>query len=150
MRQQENETKQGTKMKKLIVLLLLFPVIAFSQSISQTIFAVADTIGSITIPDTVEMRIGDGPCKILTSAINDTAYVTVDDKIAETTQVFMIARESYYTAGPLQFRIYATGTDTITSKVTPTLGFQGAFTLFIRPDTVGTNTLYGTSTLEGN
>jgi len=137
-------------MKKLIILLLLFPVIGFSQSISQTIFATTDTIGSIAIPDTVEMRIGDGPWKILTSCINDTAYVTVDDKLAETTQVFMLARESYWTAGPLQFRIYATGTDTITSKFTPTLGFQGALTLFIRPDTVGTNTLYGTSTLEGN
>jgi len=138
-------------MKQLIILLLLVPVFVFGQiGFIKTPFAVADTIGSIAVDDSVYMRFGDGPWQLLTECQNDTAFVTVDDKLAEATQVFMIARESFYTYGPLQFEIRATGTDTITSGKIQTLGNQGAFTLFIRPDTVGTNTFYGNSTIEGN
>lgn len=136
---------------RLLFLLLFIPGIVFSQiGINQTPFAVADTIGSIAVDDSVYMRFGDGPWQLLTECQNDTAFVTVDDKLAETTQVFMIARESFYTYGPLQFEIRATGTDTITSGKVQTMGLNGALTLFLRPDTVGTNTFYGTSTIEGN
>ena len=136
-----------------ILLFILFPLFVYGQAgFRETPFAAADTIGSITIPDSVYMQLNDGPWKLLTSAINDTAYVTVDDKVAETTQVFMLARESYWTgASSLRFQIRATGTDTITSSyVRLPSNANGAVTLFLRPDTVGNDTYYGTSTVEGN
>jgi len=136
-----------------LILLLFIPVLAFGQvGITATsIFAAADTIGSITVPDSVEMKIGDGPWKLLTDCVNDTAYVTVDDKVGEVTQQFRLAGESWWTYGnSLKFRVFATGVDTVTSKNIGIGGLQGALTLFLRPDTSGTNTTYQKSTLEGN
>ena len=138
---------------KYFMLFLLLPVIAFSQvGLNTGIFeSVAnDTIASITVPDSVYVRIPSGPWKLLTSSMNDTAWVTVDDKLAETTLVFSLANESYWTYAPsLQFQIRATGTDTITSRTISTAGLDGALTLFIKPDTSGTNTDYSKSWITG-
>lgn len=141
-------------MKYLYVLLvLLFASSLYSQvGITQTLgFTSSDTIGVTTTPDSVEMRIGDGVWKLLTQSVDDTAYVTSDDKAAGTTKTFILANEDYWTAGnSLQFRIYNTTVDTITSNRIGVSGLQGALTLFIRPVVSGSNTVYTKSTLEGN
>jgi len=135
---------------KILIFLLLLPVLCFSQTLYQGgIFAAADTIGSITVPDSIEMQFYDGPWKLLTKCVNDTSYVTVDDKVGEVTKIYYLAGESYWTySNSFRFRIYATGVDTITSNYVFHSG-DGAYTLFIKPDTVGTNTLYGKSWIEG-
>jgi hypothetical protein len=138
-------------MKKLLFLLILAPVLCFSQSYyKQPIFFSADTIGSITSSDTVEVRFHNGPWKLLTSSVNDTALITGDDKIAEGTVIFNMASETWWTyTSQMQIRIYSTGVDTVTSYPVLTSGLNGAVTLFIIPDTSGTNTRYYNSFIEG-
>ena len=139
-------------MKRILFLLLFLPLFVYGQAgIVQTLFVATDTVGTITAPDTVEVKLGDGPWKILSESVNDTAYVTVDDKVGEVVQVFNLAAEDWWTyANNLQVRVYSTGTDTITSKNVGIGGLRGAITLFLRPDTSGTNTTYTKSTVEGN
>jgi hypothetical protein len=135
------------------LMLLLLPIVGFSQvGLNTGLFTnvANDTIASISVPDSVYVRLPGGPWKLLTSAQNDTAWVTVDDKSAENTIVFTLANESYWTYAPsLRFQIRATGTDTITSRTISTAGLNGAFTLFIVPDTSGTNTDYSKSYITG-
>lgn len=138
---------------KTLIFILLFPIVLFGQvGIMQNLgFTAADSIESITVPDSVEMRIGDGPWKLLTSCVNDTAYVTADDKAAGTTKQFRLAGESYWTYGnSLRFRVYATGVDTVTSKWIGVGSLRGALTLFLRPAASATATTYIKSTVEGN
>jgi hypothetical protein len=83
--------------------------------------------------------------------VNDTAYVTGDDKSGGVTKQFRLAGESWWTYGAsLQFRVYNTTVDTITSNRIGVAGLNGALTLFIRPVVSGSNTIYTKSTLEGN
>lgn len=138
-------------MKKLIFILLCLPAFVFGQSMKETLFTATDTVGVITTPDSVYIQFYDSPWYLLTSCTDDTAFITADDKVGEETKVFMLARESYWTqSSSMRFQIRNTGVDTITSAYIFTSELQGAFTLFIKPDTVGTNTLYGGSFIEGN
>ena len=136
-----------------ILFFLLIPAFLLAQvGVTETnLFSSADTVGSITTADSVEVRLGDGPWKLLTQSINDTAYVTVDDKIGEVTKVFILADEDYWTyTNNIKFRVINTGVDTITSNSVQIGGLRGAVTLFIRPDITGTNTKYHKSSLEGD
>ena len=116
----------------------------------------ADTIPSITTPDSVEIQMGyGGPWKLLSSVITDTAIVTKDDKDAETAVVFNLGNESYWgNVGNVRFRIFnsnkTAGIDTITSYWMNILDLRGSLTLIIEPDTIGTNTHYNKSILRGN
>jgi len=138
---------------KYLMLLLFIPVLAFGQvGLNTGLFTgiANDTVASITCDDSVYVQIPGGPWKLLTSAQNDTAYVTAYDKTQENTLVFTLANESYWTYAPsLKFEIRATGTDTITSRTISTAGLNGSFTLFIVPDTSGTNTDYSKSYITG-
>lgn len=113
-----------------------------------------DTIGSITTSDSVYMQYdAAGQWKLLTSVISDgdTAMVTGDDKVAENTLHFMLSRESYWTHAPVvRFQVRSTNQDTCTSNWVGIGRIDGAVTLHIRADTVGTYTDYGASTLSGN
>jgi len=115
---------------KYIMLLLFVPVLLFGQiGVTHKLFdgVANDTIASISVPDSVYVRFVDGPWKLLTSAHNDTAWVTVDDKEAENTMVFTLANESYWAYSPsIQIQIRATGTDTITSRP---MGLAGGYDL---------------------
>jgi len=138
---------------KLLIVLLFLPVLVFGQiGITAYPFKTVanDSIATITQNDSVYIQLNDGPWLLLTSTIDDTAYVTVTDKVGEVTKVFDLANETFWTYTPsLRFRIIATGTDTITSPYVGTGGLNGSLTLFLRPDTSGTNTRYDNSTLEG-
>ena len=138
-------------MIKKLIFLLFVPAILWGQSMRETLFAAADTIGSITTADSVYIQFYDSPWYLLTSCTDDTAMVTALDKVGEVTKVFMLAREDFWTyAGKIRFQIRDTGVDTITSDYVYTNNLSGAFTLFIKPDTVGTNTFYGGSFIEGD
>ena len=150
-----------------IVLLLLFVSLCSAQpgqpsgvgtkpQVATRIFAgvTDDTIGVLTTPDSVYMRYdAAGQWKLLTSVISDgdTAMVTADDKVAENTLHFMLSRESFWTHTPmLQVEIRNTTQDTCTSNWIAVGRIEGACTLHIRADTVGSYVDYGASTLSGN
>lgn len=143
-------------MSKLLFLLLLLPALCMGQwKYKHALFpATYDTISSITTKDTIEVRFGidaiRGPWKQLTECNNDTADITAKDKTTETVKVYELANESWWTFAPLlevRIRSHA-GSDTITG--THSIGqLEGAVTLFIYPDTSGTNTDYGGSIIVG-
>ena len=137
-----------------ILLFLLIPIFVFGQAPFRVQpFAAADTIGSITSQDSIQALFGGGAdWQLLTESLHDTAYVTANDKSSELELVFDLANESFWTyASKIRFRIVAFGTDTITSSwVHLPTSANGAATLHIKPDTVGTNTFYGNSYIEGN
>jgi len=135
-----------------IFLLLLIPFALFSQDLYMQPFTVGtDTVGSITTADSVYVQFYDSPYYLLTSCTADTAMVTGDDKVGEVTKVFMLAREDFWThTGMLRFKILNTGQDTVISSYVPVGNIEGAVTLFIKPDTVGTYVDYGNSWVEGN
>lgn len=139
---------------KYILLFLIIPVFAFGQvGIFERLWTTAnDTVGSYTKDDSVEIQIGDanGPWKLLTSSVNDTAMITRDDKVAENLVIFNLAGETWWTYTPsFRFRIYSTGVDTVTSTWIRMPGLEGAISLFVKPDTVGTNVFYNQSWVEG-
>jgi len=148
--------------KKLILLFLLFPLIASAQllRINTYIFqnpntyalSTADTIGSITSVDSVEIQMGEnGHWKLLTAVISDTAMITADDKVAETAVIFNLAAETWWGhVNEVRFRIYSTGVDTTTSFWVPVYYLRGSLTLDVVPDTIGTATHYSKSVLHGN
>lgn len=115
---------------------------------------VDDTIGSITTSDSIYLQYdAAGQWKLLTSVISDgdTAMVTGDDKVAENTLHFMVSREAFWTHSPMvRFEIRSTNQDTCSSSWISIGRMDGAVTLHIRADTVGTYTDYGASTLSGN
>jgi hypothetical protein len=113
-----------------------------------------DTIGILTTPDSVYMQYdAAGPWKLLTSVISDgdTAMVTADDKVAENTLHFMLSRETWWTHSPMvRIEFRNTGQDTCTSNWIPIGMLEGAVTLHVRADTVGSYVDYGGSTMSGN
>ena len=148
-----------------IVLLLVSFCYAQDKDIyKQLIFegVADDTIGTITTPDSIYIQFYDSNSewKLLTEVISDgdTAMVTANDKVAENTLHFMLARESYWTHTPqLRFEFRNTGQDTCTSKWCIVGGYEGAFTLIVRPDTVivppdtvSSRVDYGNTILSGN
>lgn len=140
---------------KYILLFLLIPMVVFSQvGISQSLWTtVNDTIGSFTTDDSVEVQIGNshGPWKLLTKTLSDTAMITRDDKAAEHLVIFYLSGETWWTYTPaVRFRIYSTGVDTVTSSWVGLGGLDGAVTLFIHPDKVGTNVFYNKSWIAGH
>ena len=143
-------------MNKLFILFLLLPVFCFGQwKYKAALFpSTYDTMSSITTKDTIEVRLGVdglwGPWKQLTECNNDTADITGLDKRTETVKVYELADESWWTFTPyMQCRIRShAGSDTISG--THGIGqLEGAVTLFIYPDTSGTNTDYGGSIIVG-
>jgi len=143
-------------MIKKLLFLLIIPAFLFAQNpINRKLFTNVDndTIASITSEDSVYIQFtrDDASWQLLTSSLNDTAFVTADDKAAENVVQFSLASESYWTfASMMRFQIRSTGTDTITSRWISTASLNGALLLNIVPDTVGTNTDYDDSFLEGN
>ncbi len=145
---------------KTLILILFLSVTCFSQDyVDRLIFyhtnsgaIAADTVGSITLADSVEIQMGyGGQWKLLTSSINDTALITGDDKIAENTVQFSLAKEDYWThISEARFRIYTTGQDTALSYWIPVGRTSGALTLDVVADTIGTRVDYGKTTLHGN
>lgn len=137
-----------------IIFLMLIVTLCFGQNkrFSVKPFNAADTIGSITVSDSVYIQMGKGgQWKLLTSSLNDTAMITGDDKVLEQIVTFTLASESYWTyLEDMRFRILSTGVDTITSGWTSTGLYNGAFILRVKPDTVGTNTFYYDTEFQGN
>jgi hypothetical protein len=150
-----------------IILLLLFVSLCSAQPgqptavgdmpmVNARIFAgvTDDTIGVLTTPDSVYMQYdAAGEWKLLTSVISDgdTAMVTADDKVAENTLHFMLSRETFWTHSPMvRFEVRNTTQDTCTSMWIAVGKINGACTLHMRADTVGSYVDYGGSTLSGN
>ncbi len=147
-------------MKELIYLFLFLPIFVYGQKFTLDEFlfpADIDTLADYAAPDTVQLRgaMSGGaisPWKTLTQTLNDTAYITVDDKIDETTVVFNVASESWWTwFSRVQVRIMG-APDTLFSNWIPVGGMEGAITIFIIPDTLlaDTETDYGASKIGGN
>lgn len=140
-----------------IIMFLFVPIFLFAQNtpIRELIFenVTNDTISSATSADSIYIQFGNagGTWQQLTESLNDTAYVTNDDKDAGTVVQFTLSGESYWTYAPqVRFEIRSTGTDTITSRWINVSYLNGACLLTITPDTSGTTTDYGNSVLEGN
>ena len=139
-------------MKKLIFILLLFPAFVFGQSgySKSGIFATTDTLSSITSADSVYARMHNGPWQLLGECMNDTSYITAYNKTQEDTVIFIVSNESWWTyTDQLQIEIRSTNIDTIKSKPFLVGGMDGAVTIFITPDTSGTNTFYDGSFVKG-
>ena len=154
-------------MRNAIILLLLFVSLCSAHPgqptgvgdmpmVNTRIFAgiSGDTVASITTADSVYIRYdAAGEWKLLTSVVSDgdTAMVTANDKIAENTLHFMVSREDFWTHSPMmQVKILNTGVDTCMSNWVAIGKINGACTLHIRADTIGTNVDYGASTMSGN
>ena len=140
---------------KLIFLILILPLIAFSQTVyfnEALCHATDDTVDNYTTQDTVLWRVYAGG--VAPGAWNmPTNYITAAEKLAEVTLIYALADESTWTWGEmLEIRIKGE-TDTTGSKVFR-IGHlrSGAVTLFINPDTVlaNTNVDYGGSRIGGN
>ena len=147
-------------MRKYIFLFLLFPMLVFGQkfTLDKLLFPAAiDTISDYAAQDTVQLRgaMAGGaisPWKTLTQTLNDTAFITVDDKLAETTVVFNVSSESWWTwFSRVQIRIVGQA-ETLNGNWIPVGGLEGAITIFIIPDTLlaDTETDYGASKIGGN
>lgn len=152
-------------MKSLFILLgLSLILIAQEYTLNIPIFqnpnslavSTADTTGSITAPDSVEIQMGyNGPWKLLTSTVNDTSYVTAFDKTSEAKVIYALANETWWThVNDVRFRIFnsnkSTGIDTTTSFWCFIGQTKGALTLDVIPDIIGSATHYSQSILHGN
>ena len=131
--------------------------VGFKSQIKTRIFAGVsdDTVGSITTPDSVYIQFYNSSTEwqLLTSVISDgdTAMVTADDKIAENSLIFMLSRESFWTHSPqVRFQFRNTGQDTCTSNWIGVGRIDGACSLNVQADTVGTYVDYGGTVLSGN
>ena len=143
-----------------ILLLLLFVSLCSAQTglpkVQERIFSgvADDTIGTILTPDSVYIQFyPNSTWKLLTSVISDgdTAMVTADDKVAENTLQFMLARETFWTQSPMiRFEIRNTTQDTITSNWVNVGKYHGAMTLHVVCDTTASRVDYGGSLLTGN
>ena len=145
----------------IIVFLMLFVSLCNAQpgllKLQERIFSgvADDTIGTILTADSVYMQFyPNSTWKLLTSVISDgdTAMVTANDKTAENTLQFMLARETFWTQSPMiRFEIRNTTQDTITSNWVNVGKYHGAMTLHVVCDTTSaTRVDYGNSLLTGN
>ncbi len=143
---------------RLLFLFLFLPLLAFGQvGIDRACFpTTADTVDNYTSNDTVDVRLGTsggwGPWNALTKSVNDTAYITVDDKLAETVVLFNVSSETWWTyAMSMEVRIRAAG-DTTGSRPIGISNLRGAVTIAIKPDTLlaDTEVDYNKSRVVGN
>ena len=140
-----------------ILLFLFIPVFCFGQLwFQQTLFpATYDTMSSATTKDTIEARITiggqAGPWKQLAECHSDTADITATDKKNEVNKIYELADEAWWTWGHiLEIRIRShAGSDTITSDPITIAQRKGAISVIIVPDTSGSKTDYGGSTIGG-
>lgn len=147
-------------MRRYMFLFLLLPMLVFGQKFELDKFlfpTTLDTIPNYTAQDTVQLRgaMAGGaisPWKTLTQTLNDTAFITIDDKTDETIVVFNVSSESWWTwFSRVQIQIVG-DTETLTGSWIPVGGLEGAITIFIIPDTLlaDTHTDYGASKIGGN
>lgn len=145
-------------MRLLIVLFLFLPFLVFGQFNELAFPATADTIANYTSNDTVDVRLrasggAIGPWNALTESLNDTAYITVDDKLAETTVVFNVSAETWWTqCEAMEVRIRGAGDTTGSNIIYIDDDANGAITIWIIPDTLlaDTETDYSKSRVTGN
>ena len=135
--------------KRIILIILALSAVAFGQRkiMSVPFTAGLDTIANITADDTLYYTVSysglNWPAWMtVTQCVQDTVYITASDKVNEVTKVYDLANESTWTwAEIMKLRIVSYG-DTITSKNITIGDAEGAITVFVQPDTVGTNTIY--------
>jgi len=145
-------------MRYLLFLLLLIPALTFGQFHLAAFPATADTITDYTSNDTVDVRLRSGggvvgPWNALTKSVNDTAYITVDDKLAETTVVFNVSAETWWThCESMEIRIRGAGDTTGSHRIYIPDDANGAVTIWIVPDTLlaDTEVDYSNSIVTGN
>ena len=100
-----------------------------------------DTISQITDQDTVYWRGGVSGLNLPAWNVL-TNYVSAAEKVAETTQIYILVNEDMWTwYNIIQFRIDSKA-DTLDSKNVTVGDTRGEWTLFVQPDTSGTNTIY--------
>jgi len=125
----------------IFILILCLPLLA-QQKIRAVPFTTgSDTIDNIDAQDTLQFRGWyselNAPDWIeLSSEINDSLYVSAWSKISETTHIYNIANEDWWTWFNIgQLRIISSA-DTITSNTFSIGDATGAITIFVQPDTV--------------
>ena len=135
-------------MRKIFLINLILPLFLFAQGQSEkpmdtqfTFISGNDTIPQITAQDTVYW-VG-GISGLNWPAWNEfTNYISAAEKVAEETQVYDLSAETLWTwYDQIRFKIVS-GSTTLTSKIIPIGRVNGALTLFVQPDTMGTNTVY--------
>lgn len=134
--------------KTFIILILLSSFLFAQEQIRAVPFTTGnDTIANINAADTLYYSITysglNWPDWIeVTQCVQDTVYITVSDKVNEATKIYDIANEAAWTwADIMKLRIVSAG-DTITSNTITIGGAEGAITIFVQPDTIGTDTIY--------
>jgi len=141
-------------MKKLIFIILL-PILIFAQSRTLEISlwgTAADTIGNITVQDTLQYRkyIGGsvGPWNSISTG---SGYISAAEKTAETTQEYDMTDDTNWGwMNAIEFRVKGGATAISTLVKAYGMGkYYGAFTVLLEPDTTGTVTIY-TLKLGGN
>ena len=107
-----------------------------------------DTVAGVSSPDTVKWRLSldgvDGPWNTITT------YVDTTTKQNETVMVFDLSGETNWTWGESLTILIQGITNSVTSRSFKVSTKTGAVTLFLAPDTVGTNTFYTGSRIGGN
>jgi len=138
-------------MSKLILILLLLPILVFSQNTPATsvLFKSSDTIFATGTPDTIKYRmwIKSKPGAWITC----TETVTATEKAEETSQVISLADESTWYWGEYVELLIYNKTDSAKGGLFYVGNKQGAVTAIIIPDSIGVDTLiYNNSVIGGN
>ena len=136
-------------MKYLLIMILLFPILLYSQPNVKVIVpfvAGNDTIVN-TDPDTLDMQIGInslnmGPWESLVyyNAANDTVYITADDKIGERLKIYNLSEEDWWMWSEVARLRIRNSADTLTSAYFSIGQTWGMLTVFVQPDTIGDST----------
>jgi len=131
-------------MRKLIFILLV-PLFVFGQRPMSTAIPFIsgnDTIPNINVQDTVLWQGTVSGLNWPATWHTFTDYITVAEKVAEDTQVYILADETYWTwFQMIRFRIDG-GATVLTSNPVTVGATDGKITLFVQPDTIGTDTIY--------
>lgn len=134
-----------------IILILLLPLFLMAQQPDRILSlfpAGSDTITSITVQDTVQYRLWISG--VASDYYTLGTYVSAANKTGEQTVEISLSDDSNWMwAQFVDVKVYQ-GANAITSNTFPIGRLNGAVTLFLKPDTVGTNTLYNQSVIGGN
>lgn len=138
-------------MTKYIALLLMLAVPLFAQQrLSAVPFVTGnDTIANIDKQDTLYFQLSwsglnwPGEWQQATICMQDTAFVTVEDKAAEVTKVFDLSGETKWAWAPIMRLRILSDADTLISNAVSLADLNlGTVSVFVQPDTSGTNTIY--------
>jgi len=136
-------------MVKIFLSLLVLVSFSFGQQKVSAVPFIAgnDTIKNINAKDTLDYAITYSGLNWsawmpVTKCVQDSVLILVTDKTGEVTKVYNIADEPNWTWAQIMRLRIRSSTGNIVSNSIYIGDSEGAITVFVQPDTVGTNTIY--------